>query len=155
MGTNYYLRRIPTKEDYDKIVYYAVKRDIYDDYNKENLFSIIHDLNRRIHLCKISCGWYPLFEHHNGLLFDLNRQSLIDYTKQFQIVDEYGEIIPFEKFWNEIYRWYNIVGLKDSQKSPKSQYTYCDLLTKNTGINPEHDDFYIDGIRFSTFSDFS
>lgn len=154
MGTNYYLRKILTEEDYNKIVYYAVKRDIYDDYNKENLFSIIHDLNRRIHLCKISCGWYPLFEHHNGLLFDLNRRSLIDYTKQFQIVDEYGEIIPFEKFWDKIDNWYATVGLKDNQQSPRSQYTYCDLLTKNTGINPKHDDFYIDGIRFSTFSDF-
>lgn len=155
MGTNYYLRRIPTEEDYDKIVYYAIKKDIYDDYDRENLFSIIHDLNRHIHLCKISSGWYPLFEHHNGLLFDLNRQSLVDYTKQFQIVDEYGEIISFEKFWNKIDGWYNIVGLKDNQKSPRDQYTYCDLLTKHTGINPEHDDFYIDGIRFSTSTDFS
>ena len=155
MGTNYYLRRIPTEEDYNKIVYYAVKKDIYDNYNKEILFSIIHDLNRRIHLCKISCGWYPLFEHHNGLLFDLNRQSLIDYTKRFQIVDEYGEIISFEKFWDKIDNWYATVGLKDNQQSPRSQYTYCALLTKITGINPEHDDFYIDGIRFSTFTDFS
>ena len=65
MGTNYYLRRIPTEEDYNKIVYYAVKRDIYDDYDRENLFSIIHNLNRHIHLCKTSCGWYPLFEHHH------------------------------------------------------------------------------------------
>ena len=155
MGTNYYLRKIPTEEDYNKIVYYAVKRDIYDDYDRENLFSIIHNLNRRIHLCKISSGWYPLFEHHNGLLFDLNRQSLIDYTKQFQIVDEYGEIISFEKFWDKIDNWYATVGLKDNQQSLRSQYTYCDLLTKNTGINPKHDDFYIDGIRFSTFPDFS
>ena len=154
MGTNYYLRRIPTKEDYDKIVYYAIKKDIYDNYNKENLFSIIHDLNRQTHLCKISCGWYPLFEHHNGLLFDLNRQSLIDYTKQFQIVDEYGEIISFEKFWDKIDNLYATVGLKDNQQSPRNQYTYCASLTKNTGINPKHDDFYIDGIRFSTFSDF-
>lgn len=155
MGTNYYLRRIPTEEDYNKIVYYAIKKDIYDDYDRENLFSIIHDLNRHIHLCKISSGWYPLFEHHNGLLFDLNRQSLVEYTKQFQIVDEYGEIISFEKFWDKIDSWYNIVGLKDNQKSSRSQYTYCDLLTKHTGINPEHDDFYIDGIRFSTSTDFS
>lgn len=155
MGTNYYLRRIPTEEDYNKIVYYAIKKDIYDDYDRENLFSIIHDLNRHIHLCKISSGWYPLFEHHNGLLFDLNRQSLVEYTKQFQIVDEYGEIISFEKFWDKIDSLYNIVGLKDNQKSSRSQYTYCDLLTKHTGINPEHDDFYIDGIRFSTSTDFS
>ena len=106
-------------------------------------------------MCKTSCGWYPLFEHHNGLLFDLNRQSLVNYTKQFQIVDEYGEIIAFEKFWDKIDSWYATVGLKDSQQSPISQYTYCDLLTKHTGINPKHDDFYIDGIRFSTFTDFS
>ena len=49
MGTNYYLRRIPTEEDYNKIVYYAIKKDIYDDYDRENLFSIIYDLNRQIH----------------------------------------------------------------------------------------------------------
>ena len=40
MGTNYYLRRILTEEDYNKIVYYAIKKDIYDDYNKETFLAL-------------------------------------------------------------------------------------------------------------------
>lgn len=109
MGTNYYLRRIPTKEeiaqchklvDEQKFEYIDIMND---KYGMPYLETVLGKIIEKIHIGKKSCGWRFLFQIHNDL-YSKNIQSCIDFLKRqtetgmWRFIDEYGEEISIDDF---------------------------------------------------------
>ena len=82
MGTNYYLRRIPTKEEIaqcHKLVD-EQKFEYIDIVNNKNgapyLETVLEKITEKIHIGKKSIGWRFLFQIHNDL-YGKNIQSKV------------------------------------------------------------------------------
>ena len=74
MGTNYYLKRIPTKEEIAQCHKLLDERKIeYDDVYKEEeygapyLEAVLEKITEKIHIGKKSLGWRFLFQIHRDL----------------------------------------------------------------------------------------
>jgi len=92
MGTNYYFR----VKGADKIIDNVRKCSKFITH--ETLDYIESDLNK-IHICKISGGWKPLFratEHYCNV--ELLDNFYHDNKDGLEIVNEYGYILTWEKF---------------------------------------------------------
>ena len=109
MGTNYYLRRIPTKEEIaqcHKLVD-EQKFEYIDIVNNKNgapyLETVLEKITEKIHIGKKSIGWRFLFQIHNDL-YGKSIQSCIDFLKRqtetgmWRFIDEYGEEISIDDF---------------------------------------------------------
>ena len=111
MGTNYYLKRIPTKEEIEQCHKLLDERKIeYCDIIKEGygtpyLEAVLEKMTEQIHIGKISCGWRFIFHIHQDL-YAKTIDSCLDYlecqirTGKWRLMDEYGETIlhvDFEK----------------------------------------------------------
>ena len=109
MGTNYYLRRIPTKEeiaqchklvDEQKFEYIDIMND---KYGAPYLETVLEKITEKIHIGKKSIGWRFLFQIHNDL-YGKSIQSCIDFLKRqtetgmWRFIDEYGEEISIDDF---------------------------------------------------------
>lgn len=165
MGTNFYMKRIPTEDDIQKIGELSIQR-LFDE-----LQNYVTEMNNEIHIGKRSCGWQFLFNHQNGAHFDPRSQdSLINWLKnsQYEIVDEYGDAYTFEEFWKMVTEWNanprNIFNSETYTEWEKSQghygYDYpCDSATASRiyemfGVYPKYYDFELDGLRYSTSTEF-
>lgn len=59
----------------------------------------------KIHVCKRSCGWLPLFQAQKGLW-----ESVAEIKKQYnavcpKIVNEYGDELTWEDFEKNVINW--------------------------------------------------
>lgn len=168
---------INNSNDYNNIIDYF--SDIYNDY------SVDLNGNKSggiVHLGKKSGGWKFLwnpniyFKRENGLdipvyLYELNRKSIEEFINRddIELYDEYNELVDKDEFFKTAYN--------ETDNSGKPLYDY------NTYINdhPENStffidssklvkyltnagykftnkycvDFYSDGLRFSSCTDFS
>lgn len=80
------------------------------------------------HLCKMSCGWKPLFKRNFAL------DSVEEYKKYLEvtcisnrIVDEYGDTMDAEAFWQVVRIWNDKEGHKApiiSEYSDKEGYHF-------------------------------
>ena len=73
MGTNYYLKRIPTEEEIAQCHKLLDERkieycDIYEKpYDTPFLEKVLEEMTKEIHIGKLGGGWRFLFHTHNDL----------------------------------------------------------------------------------------
>lgn len=208
MGTNFYLRRIPTKERKEEI------KKAIDDNQYERIEHLISEtytnpyydsetngyVGGNIHLGKRSSGWkflwnpnwYRLIEGHfeykdidEGVrrgnyvvdnenkvfkFYDLTKESLQNFIFQdnSEIFDEYGDKQDKEDFWKMALEWCQEDGWDGEtynkwEKEQNPNYVPLDYSTDYTRfleangckLNKYKTDFYSDGLRFSTCTEFS
>lgn len=96
MGTNYYAKIIPAQEILDYIAY-DVKKGFLEE-AKDRL----QDLTKRIHIGKSSGGWKFIFNHNDGIYYNMTRKSINNFLNREDISlhNEYGEIISVKEFWD-------------------------------------------------------
>ena len=115
MGTNFYCKRIPTQEQLKSIADLVVNKKIDEAIDK------LHEVNKKIHICKRSCGWQIGFDHNNGEYYQPTRKSLEEFLSQPDIVifDEYNQKYTPEEFWKEIE---NCIHVDDSHFWQETYY---------------------------------
>lgn len=104
MGTNFYLRHIPTEKEYNEMQRALIKRQ----YNE--LHCLLDKYSYSYHIGKRSGGWQFLFAPHNDEDgYDKNPwENTLESLKkclsdpEYEIVDEYNRIYTPEQFWEEI-----------------------------------------------------
>ena len=161
MGTNFYCKRIPTQEQLNSIAKLVVSKQIDEAIDKLN------EVNKRIHICKRSCGWQIGFDHNNGEYYQPTRKSLEEFLSQPDIVifDEYNNEYTYDEFWKEIDEHNaNPRNTYDSKKftqeitiSDNSSYICSSDIRKVKelfDIDTSYNDFYNGGLRWIVFSDF-
>lgn len=160
MGTNFYLRQKLSDKD-KQIVIGLIKSDEYD--------KVREMLPNDIHIGKRSGGWKFHWDHNYFKFFKPSKESLIEWLKSGQIVDESGEEFTFDQFWNKeianfLYKGYDLD--KYAKEHPEEHSIYWDVQGRKRKLIeecPELKNFefsplgelYIDGLRFTIFTDFS
>ena len=161
MGTNFYCKRIPTQEQLNSIAKLVVSKHIDEAIDKLN------EVNKKIHICKRSCGWQVGFDHNNGEYYQPTRKSLEEFLSQPDMVifDEYNNEYTYDEFWKEIDEHNaNPHNVWDSKKftqeitiSDNSSYICLPDIRKVKelfDIDTSYNDFYNGGLRWIVFSDF-
>ena len=105
MGTNYYWKPLITEEEREALLektknvktLQEIKDFIYNDILKER--------EAEVHIGKSSCGWQFLF--HLGIRKytcgqSLKREDIDKWLRSGIIIDEYGDEISVDKFWQLI-----------------------------------------------------
>lgn len=106
--------------------------------------------------------------------YDLNRASILEFLKRddVRLFDEYGEEYDPEEFMNEMKEWDEKPWVNGKPKLDGKMYSEVEKEEGNTnmydkygdphenmwkklGFEPDNFNFYSDGMRFSTFTDFS
>ena len=181
MGTNFYARILPKKEDKQKLID-AINNDQYDViedlaselYGTRNEYS---GLGNRIHLGKRSGGWKFLWNpnivkvwdndlgcYTHDFVYRLTKDGITSFVMREDVVitDEYDEVQDPAKFLEMAFNWCKDgLDSKEYQTNPKynAGTYYPDLKRDNfwrdLGYKPEYYDFYSDGLRFSTSVSFS
>lgn len=130
MSTNYYLRRkIPT----------ARLKEIKGLVNDEGIYGgkLDEALSKfhEIHIGKSSMGWQFLFNHNDGKYYKKTRDSIDSFLraevgKGGKLVNEYGDEMSIDRFWN-------MVQVHKDGFDLKSYYKYnCDRW-RNYQEHPE------------------
>lgn len=154
MSTNFYLRRKLTIKENRKILDFINSK--YMEFTNQvvnNIYNIESFLDtftrevtnetkeyiKEIHIGKRSFGWQFLWDYHGGKYYRANLEDVKKFLSNpdYEIVDEYGETYTFEQFFNEE------VG--------KSLYEGRNGLEE--GLSSYF--FISDGLRFSSYEDFS
>lgn len=213
MGTNFYLRIIPSKERKKELID-AVERNDFREINRLSQelygsFSKWDHVGGEIHLGKRSGGWKFLwnpnwYEEKHGhteweevekgcsighfvaepstvfKFYDLTKKSIKKFIdrEDVEIYDEYGEKQDKDEFFNEAVNWTTWTDPKtgkereawdgesyeewEKENNPfRRTYDYSDseyckfLKEQGFKINKYGTDFYSDGLRFSTSTEFS
>ena len=156
MGTNFYRRRIPREEDYDRMSYLVSIKEL------DTLLDLLQGFKEKIHICKRSAGWEILFDHNWGKYYKISRKSIENFLSEpgTEIIDEHGKSYTCEEFWNMVDSWNNKPGLiSDKDTVASGDYYACTFeklrCKEKLGIDPLYNDFKVDNIRFAVFSDFS
>lgn len=165
MGTNYYAWKIPSKDQLDEVVSMASSLlntpDNYSGFN--SLGELARELNREIHICKMSSGWKVLFNHNNGEYYDLSRESLTNFLKNDHIIfDEYGQEFTVEKFWDKVDNHNSHNFMTNEEYFNKSQnaiefLNFYNLpeIEEKFNVKAPYGDFIKNGLRWSCSTDFS
>ena len=161
MGTNFYCKRIPTQDQLNSIADLVVNEKIDEAIDK------LHEVNKKIHICKRYCGWQIGFDHNNGEYYQPTRKSLEEFLSQpgMVIFDEYNNEYTYDEFWKEIDEHNaNPRNTWDSKKftqeitiSDNSSYICLPDIRKVKelfDIDTSYNDFYNGGLRWIVFSDF-
>lgn len=170
MGTNYY-RIKPITEEQRQELHQKLDNVLDNRCAKWDLEEALEAIEKehQTHICKSSCGWQVCFDHNWGEFYQPNRKSLEEFLSEegTYIEDEYGERISYDEFWDMVekhnsnpknkwtagsYRKY-----EESRGNYFKSYVYdsikeCERLL---GIECSEEDFTVDGLRFSVYSDFS
>lgn len=164
MGTNYYMKRIPTEDDIQKITE-LTKQRMFD-----KLQEYVNEMNTDIHIGKRSGGWKFLFNHQDGKYFDPHHQESLKAwlnDPHYKIVDEYGEEFTFDEFWQMTRDWdahpnnnWDDAAYAKYEREQGNRYnmTCCVSEAERTynmfGVRPIYHDFWLDGLRYSTSTEF-
>ena len=109
MSTNYYLKRIPTKEEIDQCHQLLDKRKIdTDDLYNEGLGAlclenVLSTITEKIHIGKYSGGWRFLFRTNQNFYEKSIYSCLAFLTRSLEsglwrICNEYGETVSIKDF---------------------------------------------------------
>ena len=128
MGTNYYLKRIPTEEEISQChqLLELRKIDSYDirneDYEAPCLESILNQMTEKLHIGKHGYGWRFLFHIHDDL-YARSIKSCLAYLKEqldtglWRIMDEYGDTMSLDDFEIEIKDSLNGITIEEYYQS--------------------------------------
>ena len=159
MGTNFYCKRIPTKEQLNSIT------DLVVNENFDDAIDELQEVNQKIHICKRSCGWQIGFDHNNGEYYQPTRKSLEEFLSRPDIVifDEYNRKYTPEEFWKEIdehnanprNNWDSKKYMQE-QHEPSWSICWSDIhnVKEMFGVETSVNDFYNGGLRWNVFTDF-
>lgn len=176
MGTNYYLKKLPSKERKEELIE-AVKKD--DVSTIRNLTDNMY--NNLIHLGKSSIGWQFDFNPNFKLQFNsetgdreiiytfpLTREGIDKFIRQegYIIVDEYEEdamspTITPDEFWKWVESKKNDIIEMDDETNyyweSDRKKSYINFLKKDypNGDYRYNNSFVNDGLRFSYSTEFS
>lgn len=141
MGTNYYWRPLITEEEREALLektknvktLQEIKGFIYNDILKER--------EAEVHIGKSSCGWQFLFylgirKYTCGQ--SLKREDIDKWLRSGIIVDEYGDEISADKFWQ----------LVDTKKDGIDYNQYYKEFPEDSYYCRAYDQ-QIDGLRFT------
>ena len=155
MGTNYYaIRKLP-KSIKGKICD-LLENDLYDE--AKSLFDYNYE---KIHIGKQSYGWKFLFNYNNFKYYNLNKESIDKFLKNedIQLCNEYNDKIEVNEFWDMVEsnreKMDNRTYYKDSVNLPfilMAEHVPYELKDK---YDVECYEFYSDGLRFSSTTEFS
>lgn len=141
MGTNYYWRPLVTEEEREKILEKVKNSKTIQEIKDFIYYDLLNERKSEIHIGKSSHGWQFLF--NLGIRNYTHGQSLKkeDIDKWFHsgiIVDEYGDEISVDDFWQLVDTKKNAMDYDQYyKKNPKDAY-YC------RGYDQQ-----IDGLRFT------
>lgn len=155
MGTNYYAVRLLNESDKET----AKKMIDNDEY--EDLKEMIENKCENVHIGKSSYGWKFLFNWNKGKFYSPLKSSINDFLEQHRIVDEYGREIALDAFWDMVESKQD--GMDNEEyyekyEKGKRAIILCNEMYFDDKIkqyNPKFYEFYSDGLRFSTVTDFS
>lgn len=137
MSTNYYLKRIPTKEEIEQCHQLLDNRkidtdDVYnDDYGAPCLENVLSSMTEKIHLGKYSGGWRFLFRTNQNL-YEKSIFSCIDYLTHciesglWRICDEYGETISISDFEQLVKKSLGGITIEDYYKKHPEERRWSD-----------------------------
>lgn len=165
MGTNFYMKRIPTEDDIQMMSTLALERKL------DELQTFVNELNKEIHIGKRSCGWKFLFNHQDGKYFDPKSQESLKAwlsDPHYQIEDEYGGKLTFEEFWDMVREWdanpnnnwddSAYYKYERSRGNGQFEHPCCPSVAYEIynmfGVRPLYHDFWLDGLRYSTSTEF-
>ena len=156
MGTNFYayipLRKRELKEKVTK----AIDKDDLDEAE-----SILVDAKEKhcIHLGKRSAGWKFLFNANNEKYYECSRKGINNFVKKNKAIikDEYGSTYSLEEFWEEVKSFdKGIDAIEYYKQYPEDRYYHTGYHGNLEKYHPnQYDEFYNDGLRFTTCSEFS
>ena len=103
MSTNYYLKRKVSQERKDEVISLINGDDI------ESAAMLINEMmsEAKIHLGKRSGGWQFLWALNDERYYEPSQESIVKFIADevnnngSTIIDEYNEVIPLDRFWNE------------------------------------------------------
>lgn len=171
MGTNFYSRRIIPSENKKAAGKYISSEDMEDAIESDNSkFDSIDQYvskGNQIHLGKRSAGWKFIWNPNVyrvndswDFTYPLTKQGIADFLNQegMVITDEYGRMYKPDEFLEMAFNWCaDGLDAKEYYTNPnyKAGYYYPDspkTLEKwrSLGFKPEYQNFYSDGLVFST-----
>jgi len=134
MGTNYYLKRIPTKEEIEQCHKLLdegkiEESDVFkEEYGTPYLLAVLEKITEEIHIGKKSGGWRFLFQIHQKL-YGKSIESCLDFlesrikTGKWRLMDEYGETIPIVDFEKLVCESLDQMTIEDYyEKYPEEKY---------------------------------
>lgn len=161
MGTNFYKVKTLTREEKDKLID-AINNDRVTNgdfyslhFRDENNDDIVIP-NKEVHIGKRSGGWKFLFDHNDWAYYPRDKDKFVEWVNDpstGKIVDEYGEEYTPEQFWNEeVMPTYTTKWVDGQDRFDYESYNkWCEENGRRTeGIN----DFYIENLRFASYTDF-
>lgn len=149
MGTNYYIKKYMTPEQKKEVID-AINNDQYDE--ARDIMNEIKD----IHIGKRSAGWKFLWDANDFKYFKPTKESLIEWLKSGQIIDEYDQEFTFDEFWNDCLNgfWDGYDAITYKKDHPEISY-WRKNISQFYGIPVTLGEFYIDDLRFSVSTDFA
>jgi len=178
MGTNFYARVLPTKEQEQELINTILNKEFnkIEDLTQElyGKYGEYDDTGAVYHLGKRSSGWTFLWNHNVHFYYDknynwcpkyiypLNKQGITDFVNRDDVIifDEYKDVLGKKEFLDMAFKWIGIDN-KEYFTNPKYNASYYypeshNILDKLAviGVKPEYGEFYSDGLRFSTSIEF-
>ena len=149
MGTNYYIKKYMTPEQKKEVID-AINNDQYDE--ARDIMNEVKD----IHIGKRSAGWKFLWDANEFKYFEPTKESLIEWLKSGQIIDEYDQEFTFDEFWNkELDGFWDGYDAITYEKDYPERIYWRKNISQFYGIPVTKDEFYIDNLRFSVSTDFA
>lgn len=155
MGTNYYaVKKLPNSIK-GKICD-LIENDLYEEANE--LFNTNYE---KIHIGKQSCGWKFLFNYNHFKYYDLTKESINNFLRNDEIIffDEYGKVINVDNFWemveNNKNKLDNMEYYSKSESLPFMLFEESIPYDLKDKYDVEGYEFYSDGLRFSSSTNFS
>lgn len=150
MGTNFYLRHKLSQEEKQKA------KQLLDEDKYDELRNL---LPKDIHIGKRSYGWKFLWDAHYFNYFKPTKESLFEWLKSGQIINEYGKHFTFDEFINDevIYEGFDLDAYYN--KNPYDSFIYRvdkrDISSCFNCVDVNYcGEFYIDDLRFTINEDF-
>lgn len=157
MGTNYYATIPIKKRDKERA------KKLIDANELEEAINLVDQMKKsqNIHLGKRSAGWKFFFDSNDLKYFEPTREGLNRFFSDNHVIikDEYGKVFTVDEFWENIEDvlckgWDLETYYRDN---PEELKYFCE--SKSSKIFDKYNpnvfgEFYSDGLRFSTFSDF-
>ena len=149
MGTNFYIKKYMTPEQKKEVID-AINNDQYDE--ARDIMNEVKD----IHIGKRSAGWKFLWDANEFKYFEPTKESLIEWLKSGQIIDEYDQEFTFDEFWNDCLNgfWDGYDAITYEKDHPERIY-WRKNISQFYGIPVTKDEFYTDNLRFSVSTDFA
>lgn len=149
MGTNFYIKKYMTPEQKKEVID-AINNDQYDE--ARDIMNEVKD----IHIGKRSAGWKFLWDANEFKYFEPTKESLIEWLKSGQIIDEYDQEFTFDEFWNDCLNgfWDGYDAITYEKDHPERIY-WRKNISQFHGIPVTFGEFYIDNLRFSVSTDFA